>query len=118
MDQLSIKYNNICHCKTLQNLAKFGFWFENKPSGNPDFQAKNPKSGKGKCWYLYFMLISNIVRTVIWYILWPFSNFAVFWYMFPRFGILCQEKSGNPVHDYKEMGLINAHGPYQVMHKV
>jgi hypothetical protein len=32
MDQVSIKYTNILHCKALQNLD---FWFENKPSGNP-----------------------------------------------------------------------------------
>jgi hypothetical protein len=32
----------------------------------------------------------------IWYILWPFGYFVVIWYIFPRFGILCQEKSGNP----------------------
>jgi hypothetical protein len=25
MDQVSIKYTNIFHCKTLQNLPKFGF---------------------------------------------------------------------------------------------
>jgi hypothetical protein len=35
--------------------------------------------------------------TAIWYILCPFGNVVVIWYMFPRFGILCQEKSGNPV---------------------
>jgi hypothetical protein len=34
--------------------------------------------------------------TVIWYILWPFGNVVVTWYIFSRFGILCQEKSGNP----------------------
>jgi hypothetical protein len=31
-----------------------------------------------------------------WYILWPFGNVVVIWYIFPRFGTLCQEKSGNP----------------------
>jgi hypothetical protein len=39
-----ITYTNIFHCKTLQNLPKFGFWFENIPSGNPgqeDFENKN-----------------------------------------------------------------------------
>jgi hypothetical protein len=37
----------------------------------------------------------------IWYILWPFGNVAVIWYIFLRFGILCQEKSGNPdIHTY------------------
>jgi hypothetical protein len=35
--------------------------------------------------------------TVIRYILWPFGNVVVIWYSFPRFGTLCQEKSGNPV---------------------
>jgi hypothetical protein len=32
---VSIKYTTIFHCNTLQNLPKFGFGFENKPSGNP-----------------------------------------------------------------------------------
>jgi hypothetical protein len=32
---------------------------------------------------------------VIWYILWPFDNVVVIWYICPRFGKLCQEKSGN-----------------------
>jgi hypothetical protein len=27
----------------------------------------------------------------IWYILWPFGNAVVIWYIFHRFGILCQE---------------------------
>jgi hypothetical protein len=29
------KYSNIFHSKAHQNLPKLGFWFENKPSGNP-----------------------------------------------------------------------------------
>jgi hypothetical protein len=33
--------------------------------------------------------------TVFWYILWPFGNVVVIWYVFLCFGILCQEKSGN-----------------------
>jgi hypothetical protein len=33
---------------------------------------------------------------VIWNILWPFGNVVVIWYIFPHFGIVCQEKSGNP----------------------
>jgi hypothetical protein len=37
--------------------------------------------------------------TVIWDISWPFDNGVVIWYIFPRFGILCQEKSGNPDSD-------------------
>jgi hypothetical protein len=34
--------------------------------------------------------------TDIWYTLWSFGNFVVTWYIFPRVGILSQEKSGNP----------------------
>jgi hypothetical protein len=34
--------------------------------------------------------------TVIWYILWTFGNVVVISYIFPLFGIMCQEKSGNP----------------------
>jgi hypothetical protein len=33
--------------------------------------------------------------TVIWHIVLPFGNVVVIWYIFPRFGILCQEKSDN-----------------------
>jgi hypothetical protein len=29
--------------------------------------------------------------------LWPFGNLVALWYIFPRFGVLCLEKSGNPV---------------------
>jgi hypothetical protein len=36
---------------------------------------------------------------VIWYILWPFGNVVVILYIFPRFGKLSQEKSGNPGHE-------------------
>jgi hypothetical protein len=34
--------------------------------------------------------------TVTWYILWPLGNVVVIWYIFSRFGKLCQDKSGNP----------------------
>jgi hypothetical protein len=40
--------------------------------------------------------------TVVWYILWPFGNVVVIWYIFPRLGILCQEKSGNPGRMFKK----------------
>jgi hypothetical protein len=33
---------------------------------------------------------------VIWYIFWPFGNVVLIWFIFTRFGILCEEKSGNP----------------------
>jgi hypothetical protein len=35
---------------------------------------------------------------VICYILWPFGNLVAIWYIFPRFGILNKEESGNPGH--------------------
>jgi hypothetical protein len=34
--------------------------------------------------------------TTIWYILGPFGNLVVRWDILPHFGILYQEKSGNP----------------------
>jgi hypothetical protein len=37
--------------------------------------------------------------TAIWYYLWPFGTVVVICYNFPRFGIMCQEKSGNPGGD-------------------
>jgi hypothetical protein len=65
------------------------------------FQTKNPNLGK--FWrafelkiVVYFMVIRNILRS-FGVFLWPFGNVAVIWYIFPRFGILCLEKSGNPV---------------------
>jgi hypothetical protein len=64
------------------------------------FQTKNPNLGKFcgvSLWKisLYFL--------TIWSILWLLEifyghlvYFVVIWYIFPRFGILEQEKSGNP----------------------
>jgi hypothetical protein len=34
--QMTIKHINIYQYMALQNLPILGFWFENKPSGNPD----------------------------------------------------------------------------------
>jgi hypothetical protein len=45
--------------------------------------------------------------TVIYYILWPFGIVVVILYIFSRFGILCQEKSGNPVLNFQ---LLNCGG--------
>jgi hypothetical protein len=38
--------------------------------------------------------------TVIWYILGLIGNVEVICYIIPRFGTLCQEKSGNPACEY------------------
>jgi hypothetical protein len=35
-------------------------------------------------------------NSAIWYMLWPFGKLVIIWYISPRFGILYQEKSGNP----------------------
>jgi hypothetical protein len=42
---------------------------------------------------VYFMALWNIFL----YILWSFGNVVVVWRISPRFGKLCQEKSGNLV---------------------
>jgi hypothetical protein len=47
---------------------------------------------------VYFTAIRNILR--------PFGIFVVIWYIFPRFGILDQEKSGNPAWQ-KQHGVSN-----------
>jgi hypothetical protein len=52
---------------------------------------------------LYFTAIYVIYFMAIWYILWQFGifdgylvYFVKIWYIFSRFGMLYQEKSGNP----------------------
>jgi hypothetical protein len=42
--------------------------------------------------------------TAIWYILCSFRTSEVIWYILPRFGLLCQEKSGNP--DSKPLSIV------------
>jgi hypothetical protein len=41
--------------------------------------------------------------------LWPFGNVVVFWHIFPRFGILCLEKSGNPGFKRRRMEIAQRH---------
>jgi hypothetical protein len=43
---------------------------------------------------------------VVWYILWSFGIFVVAWFIFPRFGMLYQEKSGNPVALQRKQELV------------
>jgi hypothetical protein len=47
-----------------------------------------------RCWYLYGHFV---YFTAKWYILLSFMlvHFVVIWYIFPRFGLLYREKSGN-----------------------
>jgi hypothetical protein len=43
-----------------------------------------------------------------WNILWPFGNLVAIWYIFPRFGIVCQEKSGNHFTETRATSWTNA----------
>jgi hypothetical protein len=67
------------------------------------FQTNNPNLGKFfrvLLWKIlvYFMTIRSILRPLkIFYE--HLVYFVVIWYIFPRFGILDQEKSGNPAPD-------------------
>jgi hypothetical protein len=69
------------------------------------FQTKNPNLGKFwrvLLWklLLYFMTIWPILQPLeIFY--GHLRYFVAFWYIFPRFGILDQEKSGNPGEQHR-----------------
>jgi hypothetical protein len=51
----------------------------------------------GKCWYMYVFYghLEYFLAMRYTYFL-PLGYFVVIWYIFLRFGILYQEKSGNP----------------------
>jgi hypothetical protein len=68
------------------------------------FQAKNPNWCKFcralKLKMLAIYLYGHLEYfTAIWYIWWPFGTVSIIWYIFPRFGISCKEKSGTPAFD-------------------
>jgi hypothetical protein len=45
-----LKFTNIFHYKTLQNLPQIGiFWFENRPSGNPAALHEIGDNSSGQC---------------------------------------------------------------------
>jgi hypothetical protein len=48
--------------------------------------------------------------TAIGYILWPSGNLMAICYIFQRFGILCQDKSGNPAVDSRKIGANQSSG--------
>jgi hypothetical protein len=63
------------------------------------FRTKNPNFGSFLRDLQWKMLV---IFLAIWSILWPFGifcghllNVVVMWYIFPRFGMLYKEKSGN-----------------------
>jgi hypothetical protein len=68
----------------------------------PDGIFSNPKSQVGSILEglaiedagVFYGLLVNF--PAIWYILGHFCKFMVIWFIFPRFGILYHEKSGNP----------------------
>jgi hypothetical protein len=64
------------------------------------FQTKNPNLGKfGSALYwkffIYFMAICNILRTLVLFYD-HLVHFVFIWYIFSGFGIMYQEKYGNP----------------------
>jgi hypothetical protein len=47
----------------------------------------------------YRHVLNVVTFLAVWNILQPFGSYCghlAMWYIFPRFGIMCQEKSGNP----------------------
>jgi hypothetical protein len=67
-------------------LSRVARWFVFKPK-HPKFRIENDDTFNGNLHY-FNAICNNILR--------PFGNVVVIWYIFPCFGILCQEKSGNP----------------------
>jgi hypothetical protein len=61
------------------------------------FQTKNPNLGKFRR-FLQLKMLEYFIA--IWYISRPLVYFMAIWYIFLRFGMLQQEKSGNPVSNH------------------
>jgi hypothetical protein len=81
-------------------LEKIGIFPQNLFPGLPDGIFSNQKNHNfGKSWWALELKRLGVLNghleyiTVIWYILWSFGQFGMF---APVFGIVCQEKSGNP----------------------
>jgi hypothetical protein len=55
---------------------------------------------------LEFLTVIRYFMYMYVHILWPFSNVVVIWYIFPRLGLLCQEKSGNPADSQGSSSLL------------
>jgi hypothetical protein len=96
-DNLRSESDNAAHSE-FQTRANF----RTLRSGLPDvFKPKIQlwvnfgESRTGRCWYIlwtlgpFYGLLLHFMDT--WYV-----QFVVIWYIFPRFGILYEEKSGNP----------------------
>jgi hypothetical protein len=63
------------------------------------FQTKNPNLGKFWRILQWTMLVYCVA---IWAILRPLDIFLAIWYISSRFGMLYQEKSGNPASHAKK----------------
>jgi hypothetical protein len=60
-------------------------------------QTKNTNFGKFLRALVWKRLVNSVaILTTIWCVFWPFGNLVAIGYIFPRFGILDQDKSGNP----------------------
>jgi hypothetical protein len=64
------------------------------------FNTKNPNLGtfwRASEWNRLVIFFVHLEYSMaIRYISLPFGNIVAIWYIFPRFGTLCQEKSGIP----------------------
>jgi hypothetical protein len=75
----------------LQVWRRVARWFLFRPKIPIWVYSGGPRNGK--CCYIFW---SFKYFTTIVYILWDIAYFLVIWYIFPHFGILYQENTGNP----------------------
>jgi hypothetical protein len=61
---MAAKYTNIFYCKSLPNLAKLGFWYENMSSGNPASQWPKLSKGRKKASFDVFINKLSLFRVV------------------------------------------------------
>jgi hypothetical protein len=66
---MAIKYIYIFQSEALKIYPNWDFWFEKKPSGNPEFGKILERLGMAKVCHLEYL-------TAIWYIL-PFFNYSL-----------------------------------------
>jgi hypothetical protein len=78
------------------------------------FKTKNPNLGEfgglryGKFWYILLLHIWIILRSLCRYIVWPFGNFVLIWYVIPHFGTMYPEKIWQPCYGNEPMeGLVS-----------
>jgi hypothetical protein len=110
-----IKYSNIFHSKALQNLPRLGFWVwkkyhlatlvrsENIENSQRALRSELPDGFIFKpnipIWVNYVGSCNKRCWSILWLIGLSYGHFVYFvaiWYVFPRFGLLYLEKSGNP----------------------